>query len=164
MTFPTCAERWTETMADKIIAPKSVAPWLAIARKELGQAEIPGDASNPRILEYLSTVQLPEYIALNDEINWCSAFANWSMVQSGFKGPNSPLARQWLKWGMALSQPRLGCIAVFARGSESWQGHVGFWLAEKAGGRISLLSGNTSNKVTIDNFHADKLLGYRWPA
>jgi uncharacterized protein (TIGR02594 family) len=135
------------------------APWMKIAKAEIGQAEVKGEAeNNPRILEYLATTG--KFKA--DETPWCSAFANWAMVKAGKKGTNSALARSWLKWGEAIEEPRYGCLVVFKRGNSAWQGHVGFFVRME-GEKIVVLGGNQANTVSIAPRSKSDLLGYRWP-
>src|SRR5262245_39966632 len=57
------------------------APWYQVALEELahGVAEIAGPESNPRILEYHASCTLH---ATNDDVAWCSAFANWCVTQA----------------------------------------------------------------------------------
>lgn len=62
------------------------APWLEIARGELGQREIKGDAHNPRILEYHQSVRGK---ITSDETPWCSSFVNWAMEKAGIRGTDS---------------------------------------------------------------------------
>lgn len=139
------------------------APWFQIAHEELayGVTEMPGAEHNPRILEYHATCTLR---ATNDETAWCSAFVNWCIGQAGFTGTNSAAARSWLTWkdGKKISAPRLGCIAVFERGTQAWQGHVGFFASE-SDNHIQLLGGNQQNAVSVAPSRKDKLLGYIWP-
>ena len=127
---------------------------LIIAFSELGIKEINGDGSNARIDEYLKSVDQPS----DDSIPWCSAYVNWVMRISGYKGTDNPAARSWLKWGVSC-EPELGCIVVLKRGS-SWQGHVGFYLNDE-GNRIYILGGNQSNMVCVKSFLKSDVLDYR---
>jgi uncharacterized protein (TIGR02594 family) len=139
------------------------APWYQIAMEELanGVVEIPGPQDNPRVVEYHSTCTLR---ATNDETAWCSAFVNWCMVQAGKKGTDNAAARSWLNWkdGAKLTAPRLGCVVVFARGTNPWQGHVGFFVGDDDN-HIQVLGGNQGNSVSVDFYRKDRLLGFRWP-
>jgi hypothetical protein len=72
------------------------APWMAIAMREQGQAEIKGPAANPRIIEYHAATTLR---ARSDETAWCSSFANWCMQQAGIPGTKSAAAISWMHWG-----------------------------------------------------------------
>lgn len=135
--------------------------WLTIAKAEIGQSEIIGSNDNPRIIEYLKSCVFPPWTEFHDEISWCSAFINWDMKRAGYLGTDSPAARSWLHYGKILDAPRLGCITILSRGMV-WQGHVGLWL-KSSKTSVTLLSGNTSNKVCIQDFPISHVLGYRWP-
>ena len=74
-------------------------PWLEIAEREQGVAEVPGAGDNPRVVDYLMSTTLGSLENQNDETPWCSAFVNWCMEQAGIKGTNSAWARSWLDWG-----------------------------------------------------------------
>jgi uncharacterized protein (TIGR02594 family) len=139
------------------------APWYQVALEELahGVVEESGNADNPRIIEYHSTTTLK---ATNDETAWCSSFVNWCMIQARFKGTDSAGARSWLDWkdGKKLPAPRLGCVVVYKRGTQPWQGHVGFY-ADESDGFVQTLGGNQGNRVSIQAYRKDRVLGYRWP-
>lgn len=146
------------TMAGTQLSPF---PWFDIAKKELGVAELHGPRDNPRIVEYLRSTSLRGDMASNDETPWCSAFVNFCIEQSGFAGTDSAMARSWLKWGRSTDKPLTGCIAVFKRG-EPPSGHVAFFVADY-GNNISVLGGNQGDKVSIAQYPASNLLGYRVP-
>lgn len=136
--------------------------WLVIARAELAKhiIEEPGPLrNNPRILEYHASTTLH---AQTDEIAWCSAFVNWCMEQAKIHGTGLALARSWLKWGMLLAEPKLGCVTILKRGSNPSQGHVGFWIGED-GSHLILLGGNQGDMVCLKPFPKADVLGYRWP-
>ena len=141
-------------------------PWMAIARQEIGQREIPGVQHNPRIIEYHATTTLK---ATSDETAWCSSFVNWCLRQAGLPGTNSAAAASWLNWGQA-SEARAGAVAVIynaaaAHSSLSTSGnHVGF-LVEETTSHYVILGGNQSNQVKVSSFPTARwrLKGYRWP-
>ena len=55
----------------------TVPPWIPIAEKELGVAEVAGSSSNKRVLEYLRSCEmLPANMQSTDETAWCSAWTN----------------------------------------------------------------------------------------
>lgn len=134
---------------------------MFFALQELGVSEAAGDADNPRVLKYFSATNYNQN-QIADTIPWCSAFACFCLEQTGNTSPHSAWSLSFLKWGEVLQSPELGCIAVLSRTSDPSKGHVGFVLGfdEKD---LYLLSGNTSNKVTIDRFPRDKVLGFRKP-
>jgi uncharacterized protein (TIGR02594 family) len=134
--------------------------WPTIARREIGVREHAGPQHNPRIVEYHRATSLR---ASNDETAWCSSFVNWCMQQAQVDGTNHAGARSWANWGVRLTEPRIGCVAVFKRHvpGNPGAGHVAFFL-ERRGARIHVLGGNQSNSVCIGNYPAADLIGYRW--
>jgi uncharacterized protein (TIGR02594 family) len=141
-----------------------VPKWYTIARRELdaGVARVSGSGDSPRVVRYLKSTNLGKPANKNDETPWCSAFVNWCVEQSGEDGTNSALARNWLHWGRKLKSPTRGCIVVLWRGSKKGsEGHVGFYVRKIDNGSFKMLSGNTSDQVTVSNFSTSKVLGYR---
>ncbi|QKP77125.1 hypothetical protein HT051_06445 [Methyloligella sp. GL2] len=53
---------------------------------------------------------------------------------------------------------------MFSRGSSSWQGHVAFFVKDLGNGRIQILGGNQSDRVSLSTYPKSRLLGYRMPA
>lgn len=133
--------------------------WMLIAEGELGTSEIIGKKHNKKILEYQKSTSLQ---ASDDETPWCSAFVNWVMKQSGIPGTNLANARSWLNWGTAIKEPKIGCVVVLKRGNSAWQGHVGFFVGQREG-FLKILGGNQGNKVSIQEYPKNSLLGFRWP-
>lgn len=136
------------------------ARWLKAAWREFGQAERAGNSHNPRIVAFYRDVGHPDVV--RDEVAWCAAFCGACLERSGVRSTRSLLARSYLKWGVALTEPRVGCIAVFSRGSDPGQGHVGFWLGE-TDDAVVVLGGNQSNAVSVARYPRSRLLGLRWP-
>jgi uncharacterized protein (TIGR02594 family) len=130
-------------------------PWVRIARGEIGQTEhIPGE--NKRIAEYRAVV------GAAPGADWCACFMSWVMKQSGFTGPFSQAARDFLHFGEPLKEFRPGCIAVLWRvDPHDWRGHVGLCL--RNGDQLSLLGGNQGGMVRISKRPRAQLLGWRWP-
>lgn len=134
--------------------------WYTIAREEMekGVKEIAGDDDNQRIVEYHSATSLK---ASDDETAWCSAFVNWCMMKANIERTDKPNARSWLDWGIELDRPVEGCVVIFKRGSQAWQGHVGFFVGFK-GDQVLCLGGNQGNEVNISSYSKTRVLGYRW--
>ena len=132
---------------------KGVTPllvWFEEARRQFGTKETPGQFSNPKIL---------------DAVPWCGLFVA-HCVGSTLPGealPTSPLgARSWARFG-TKTEPRLGAVMVFWRGSrDGFQGHVALYAGEddKA---YHVLGGNQSDSVSIARIAKDRLLAARWP-
>jgi uncharacterized protein (TIGR02594 family) len=138
----------------------AVPQWLQVALLEIGQQELDGSRHNPRIVLYHSATSLK---ATDDETPWCASFVGWCLLQAGIKGTGSAAARSYLAFGKAVGdRPALGDIAVFQRGANPAQGHVGFVL-DCYGGIITLLNGNVQNRVCVSTFGVSRLLGYRRP-
>ena len=93
---------------------------------------------------------------------WCAAFVNAALGSVGLSGTDSNVARSFENWGTPVNNPQRGDIAVFERGDETWQGHVGFYVgpSEKEG-FVRILGGNQNNKVSIKDFPVSKLLSFR---
>lgn len=134
--------------------------WMTIARGELGVKEYSGKFNNnPRILEYNKATSLG---ASEDEVSWCAAFVGWVLQKAGFTSTRSALARSYLTWGTALSEPRYGCIVVFRRGNSATFGHVSF-VQKFDDNYVWCLGGNQSDSVKVSRFSRSSVLGYRWP-
>lgn len=147
------------------IEPTGTGPkWLQIAQGELkkGIKEYPGSGNNPEVLKYGKkfgfTTDGPSH-------PWCSAFVTWCLEQAGcsVQGLNG-MAKSHLTAGAheTITEPILGCIAIYHRGSNAASGHVAFWVG-RSGGRDKILGGNQSDAVTITTSSTQKLVGYRWP-
>jgi uncharacterized protein (TIGR02594 family) len=133
------------------------APWLDIAKGELGQAEVAGRANNPRIVEYGQSVR--GHIT-SDETRWCSTFANWVMQKAGIPGTGSAAALSWLKWGRELPAPAVGSLAVIDWGNN--KGHVGF-VVGRSGDCIVLAGGNQHDQVRYTAFRLNQIASFRVP-
>lgn len=133
---------------------------LKIALGELGQKEIKGAAHNERILEYQETTGLNFG---NDEVAWCSIFANWVAMQAKLPRSNSAMARSWLNVGKKTDWPQPGDIVVFWRVSRtSAFGHVGFFVGYTQSGKsIYCLGGNQEDEVNIQTFPLTKIVEFR---
>jgi uncharacterized protein (TIGR02594 family) len=129
-----------------------------IAMNELGVAEVPGDGNSPRVLEYHKATGLQ---ATEDEVPWCSAFANWCIQKAGGGGTKSAMARSWLRWGKAIEQPQAGDMVIFSRGSDGYSGHVAFYVKKIDDKTIQVLGGNQMDMVCVANYGTDRVLGYR---
>ncbi len=134
------------------------APWLAVASDEIGEEEIAGPENNPRVLDYISAVESTRGVQ-DDEIDWASAFAEWSLNQVGIEGPQSMEPNDWLNWGRPIATPELGCITVF---SFKGLGHVGFFISTE-GNNLNILGGNQSDVVKISRYAKKDAIGYRLP-
>lgn len=142
---------------------KTNIPWLANAYTQIGVHEIDGPSSNPRIIEYLSTV-VPITSEIKEDapnVDWATGFVAWSLSKAKISGPIGMDPLNWLNWGRALDVPVEGCVVVltFAHGGS----HVGFYIGE-SDGLVSTLGGNQDNMVSIKRYLKTRVKAYRWPS
>jgi uncharacterized protein (TIGR02594 family) len=76
--------------------------WLELAWADLGVAEGPGGANNPRVVRYYAAAGHPEVRA--DEVAWCAAFLGACLERAGVGSTRSLMARSYLAWGEALAR------------------------------------------------------------
>ncbi len=154
------------SFAPPLVISEDDAPWMAIARGEMGQTEIKGAADNPRIREYHASTTLG---AQADEVPWCSSFVNWTLTKAGIGGTRSAAAASWAEWGSACDARR-GAIVVIYNAAAANSGltrsgnHVGF-LVEDVGWGWKLLGGNQHDMVRETCFSKKNwaLKAVRWP-
>jgi uncharacterized protein (TIGR02594 family) len=134
--------------------------WLTAAWAELGTKEVAGNNDNSAVVSYFRETGQNE--PLHDETPWCAAFAGAMLARGGEQHTGSLLARSYLSWGEALSEPRPGAITVLERAGDPNAGHVGF-LIGMSGKHVFLLGGNQGDSVSVAAFDAAHVLAYRWP-
>ena len=130
---------------------------LKIAFTQYGIKEFPGDENNPEVLKYFKAIG-KEY---SDATAWCSAFMNYCAKEAGKEMSNALNARSWLKVGVSLAKPVLGCVTVLWRiDPKDWRGHVALYVNhdEKY---VYLLGGNQNNTVCIKAYDKNRILSYR---
>ena len=139
--------------------------WLEIARKQIGQKEIPGKESNPWIVSMwhkLKGSAVFSWLGSDDSAApWCGTFVGACLSESGIPiAKHWYRARDWLNWGVTLSAPTVGCVVVYER---KGGGHVGFVVGEDSARNLMTLGGNQADAVNIKPFPRSRVLGYRWP-
>lgn len=114
--------------------------------------------------------ELKQFVGVDPaKIEWCAAFVNAVLAELGIPGSESvsewPLtARSFLRWGRRVGHPQVGDIIILPRGTEAWQGHVGFYYGtEYVNGRkyYQVLGGNQNDAVTLKLFHARSAISIR---
>lgn len=143
----------------------------------IGETKILKKIRNKKIIE-------PPF---TDQLSWCSAFANYIMISSGFKGSKpfkyiwadeksklriesqpSSKALTWLNWGVKLKNPLFGAIAVFDRSDSTDQTlrHVGFYCGtHKEKGSLLIMGGNQHDSTACAQFYKKKnFIEFRWPS
>jgi len=138
-----------------------------IAQRFVGLKEVGGSVDNPQIMAMLNLdMSWPE----NDEVPWCSAFANYVCWLLRLPRSKDLRARSWLTVGKGihLDQAEPGDIVILKRGKGDQPGpevidapgHVGFY-AGRFGDYIEVLGGNQSDTVKVSRYPVSNLLGVR---
>lgn len=133
-------------------------PWMNIAIQYIGEREIKGVTHNSLIVGWWKKIKRGGI--KDDETPWCAAFVGAMLEDAGIKSSRFESAKSYLSWGSKLAAPTYGCVVVFQR---EGGGHVGFVCGQDAQGRLLVLGGNQSDKVSIRAFKRDAVVGYRWP-
>lgn len=129
---------------------------LVEALKLYGTKEVVGEGNNPDILRWAYECGIYDYKA--DSVPWCGLFIAVVARRADKYVPQNPLwARNWVKWGEAASQPELGDVLVFSRGSG---GHVGLYVGEDEE-TYHVLGGNQGDAVSITRVRKKRLLAAR---
>ena len=131
---------------------------LKTALSQYGIKEISGNVHNPVIVNYAKEIGM-SWVA-TDEVPWCSIFMNWCAFKAGYIRSNKADARSWLRVGEETTEPEVGDVVVFKRGTSAWEGHVGLFISEEDG-YVNVLGGNQSDSVKIAKYSKGNLLGYR---
>lgn len=138
-----------------------------LAQRYIGVKEVGGSIDNPMIMAMLTLdASWPE----EDEVPWCSAFANKICWLCRHPRSKDLRARSWLTVGkgITIDEAMPGDIVVLQRGGGEQPGpevidapgHVGFY-AGRFGKLIEVLGGNQSDTVKISRYPRSRLLGIR---
>ena len=132
-----------------------------LALRFVGVSETQGVASNPLVLTMLKLDQeWPE----GDHVAWCSAFMNFIAWMLRLPRSKKLNARSWLEIGQPVgleeATPGYDVVVFWRKSKEGAFGHVGLY-AGREGNDILVLGGNQSDRVSIDRYPADRLLGVR---
>lgn len=137
--------------------------YMVAARSLIGLKEIVGSKDEPKVVQFFA--EAGHSWVKDDETPWCAAFANAMLARGGLKGTGSLAARSFLGWGVKADKPAVGDIAVFPRGNNTTQGHVGFVAkVNTVAGTVDILGGNQANSVNIQTRRISEALSFRRPA
>lgn len=138
-----------------------------LAQRYVGTKEVGGSVDNPSIMAML---KLDNNWPQNDEVPWCSAFANHICWLARAPRSKDLRARSWLTVGKGvnLDDAGIGDIVILKRGSGNQPGpevidapgHVGFY-AGRFGEFVEVLGGNQSDTVKVSRYPVKRLLGVR---
>lgn len=138
--------------------------WYRWLEAELGQRErkAPG-VDNQRIEQYWTLGAIPTPVH-DDETPWCAAAVNAALVQSGYPGTRSGMARSFREGALFVPcDARLGAIVVLSSTRGPASGHVGL-LAGISPTHVQLLGGNQGDAVSVATFPRERVLRTLWPA
>ena len=143
--------------------PSRLPKWVDIGLKEIGVHEIKGSHHNQRVIEYMNATKWGKWVH-DDETPWCAGFIGWCMVQAGYEKqiPDYSLgAKSWLNFGVKVSEPVLGAIAIKSRRGG---GHVGIVVGISNGGKyLYILGGNQGDQVSVRKYPKSVWMGFRLP-
>jgi uncharacterized protein (TIGR02594 family) len=147
-----------------VVNPSARPLWLTVGLQLLGTMEKAGAADNPVILEWAK--EEGGNVAktfTHDSIPWCALFANHCLTKAGLPGTETLWALDFNgKWpAIKLSGPAVGAFAPMTR---EGGGHIMIVIGRDAAGNVMGLSGNTSDRVSINAYPVSRLnQGYWWP-
>lgn len=152
--------------------PAGAPSYLSDALKDIGLQEFVTQGagksarrvSNPAVERYIEKVSGSPANAMTTP--WCAYFVGAKLEYAGITSTKSGMARSYLKWGQDIADAdwRCGDIVVFMRGSHDDHvlGHVAFLLRWDES-FVWVVGGNQGDKVCIEAFSRDRILGVRRP-
>ena len=140
--------------------------YIVEAEALLGEKEIAGKLSNPKIKELYADAGVPSVVS--DEVPWCAAFVGACLARANQPNTGTLLARDYRSEAFLKKcedhgkKPVLHSIGVMRRGNSGWEGHVGFVVGFDAK-TVTLLGGNQSDSVKLQSFPREKFIGFATP-
>lgn len=137
------------------------------AAKFIGLAEIPGEKSNPAIVQFINEAAtwLDDGVKdVDGSIAWCGCFRGHIGILTGTGVPRSHYrANSWSTWGAAVplktSEWQLGDTVVLKRKGGH---HVALFHSYDVGtGKLTLLGGNQGDKVCLAKFSLNDVVSVR---
>jgi uncharacterized protein (TIGR02594 family) len=92
---------------------------------------------------------------------WCATFMNFVLAKLGYAGTHSDAAKSFAYYGMRISKPRIGAIAVLRRGKQG--GHVGVVSGVDPNGNPIIISGNHNHQVGEGIYPRARVIAYVMP-
>ena len=163
--FLRVAKETPYTEAPPVINPASKDdPALAWLMSKKGLKEVPGAGDNPEIVGWFKLLDGFPKSDWHDSTAWCSVCMNAAEVLTGAShGTSSAAAVSWLKWGVAVKEPQRGDKVIF-----DWKDgghHVGIFLRfltdVDKNDRVEVIGGNQGNAISITDYPAGAVMGYR---
>ncbi len=138
-------------------------PWIATAKAEIGQKEVVGAKSNPKILKYFKASKFWGTDDSGGANAWCASFVAWVMKQHNYNPPkNAFRAKEWKNFGKTISKPVIGAIGIKSRRGG---GHVAFIVGKSKDNKYYyMLGGNQGDAVNIKQYSASVWEAFVVPA
>lgn len=131
--------------------------WLEVARSYIGTHEGVGAKDNPKVVEMYALAGHAE--VKHDAVPWCAAFVGACLSKAGFANTKTLWALDYARYGLRLSEPRVGAIATKKRDGG---GHV-FFVVDYDDRHAWGLGGNQKDMVSIVRFDRSAIYSYTWP-
>src|SRR3990167_7005888 len=98
-------------------------------------------------------------------VAWCARVLRATLAAGGYDVQGATdMARSFLNIGEPVSRPQEGDIVVLSRGDpNSAYGHTGLFVGYDGDGNVQVLGGNTGDRVAIQSYPVDRVLGFRRP-
>ena len=133
------------------------------ALKYLGVTEINGIASNKVIVSWVAWAMpwVKNEPDLDSRYAWCAIFISKMMDEIGLLPNHRPIvaARKFLDVGTCVDEPKQGDLVILERGL--YKGHITIYNKPLEGGYFEGLGGNQANKVGLNKFANNRILGFR---
>ena len=125
------------------------------------------------LTEKYNRAELRELVGVDPvRVEWCAAFVNAVLEIDGISNLNDQsrypplMARSFLYWGEPVEpvDVQRGDVVVFPRGTQGWQGHVGFYVETRVVDGEEywiILGGNQENAVRYDLYSPKRAIGIR---
>lgn len=135
-------------------------PWMAEAKKHIGQKEVKGPKHNSWIVSLWKAIKRGGI--KDDETAWCAAYVGACFEAVNIPSTRFESARSYEKWGIPLTYPVYGAVAVLTRPGGG--GHVMFVMGQDSKGNILGLGGNQGDMVNVSSFPKSRVTAIRWPS
>jgi len=152
--------------------------WLLVMRTLTGTKEVPGEASNPKIMAMNDTIaqtypEMASYCAgyTDDSVPWCGLTVAYCMTMAGIRPVFGPTDTDRWMWAQAwaadpenfkpVGRPVAGSIVVMTR---SGGGHVTLFEELDGNGNWRCRGGNQSDAVNVQSYDPDTVIAVVWPA
>ena len=142
--------------------------WLSNGLRELGITEKAGPGSNPTLMRWAKAEGgLIAKALTDDDIAWCSMYANHLLTAVGLPGTEDLWALNWdsdTDWpNVRIPTSRGYALGAFMPMRRDGGGHITVLAGRDQHGNFMGLGGNQNNMVSIAPYAPSRILSHRWP-